>query len=634
IHTVLGDGRRSTDHLRAAVVAAGTAHPEVAACAALLLVPSAMFAGRVEDAAAALDEVRRHLDAASLSADHDLHRLHRAADAALALATGAADDLDPILDLASDGGTQPSVAGDLSFLVTTVALPLIWVERFEEAAALLRELIDGLRSTGAIGALPMPLCALSVAERRIGRPTRALILASEAQDLAGQMGHRVALMFALAEQANVHSVFGDIDRCKAATDRILGHDGVGRGAFRTSALSALATVELWSGEAQAVIDLLEPLVRAGDALSPAVTLYQQTLLTAYVAVGRRDDALPLLDRIRAAAPPEDGRLRAMVARCEAVLALPEERDARFAAAVERAVGQPVTEGLTRLLWARRLLAEGEPRRGIAMLEALAEEREECFLGAARASRAQLRQLGVGTDTSDPRWALLAPEQLEVALASADRTSVLELADRLRLSPPEVEQLRDDVLAVVGARSGPAVEHALQQTGAPGRSTTHAVEIRLLGGLQVLIAGRPVDVPVGAASRAVALLAIRRAVHVEQLTEVLWPGTEPEVGRRRLRNVLSRVRQAAGPILVRQGDRVELAPEVVVDHHVLDTKVRRALAMAPGPERASALVEALEADTGPLLPGLVYEEWTDSARRRAEICREEVLRALDDETGAS
>jgi tetratricopeptide (TPR) repeat protein len=634
VHTVLGDGHRSAHHLHAAMATAGADHPEVAAGAALLLVPSAMFAGRVEDATAALADARRHLESGGLADDHDLRRLHRAAEAAVAMATGAGEDLAPILDLASDSGTRPSVAGDLSFLVTTVALPLIWVERFEEAAALLRDLIDGLRRSGAIGALPMPLCALSVAERRIGRPTRALILASEAQDLAEQMGHRAALMFAYAEQANVHSVFGDVDRCRAATDRILGPGGVGRGALRTSALSALATVEVWSGEAQSVIDLLEPLVRDGDPLSPAVTLYQQTLLTAYVAVGRRDDALPLLERITAVTPPDDGRLRAMVARCEALLAPPEERDARFAAAVERASAQPVTEGLTRFLWARRLLAEGEQARGIAMLRALAEEREESFLGAARASRALLGRLGVPTASADPRWAQLGPEALEVALAAVERTPVLELADRLRLSPPEVEQLRDDVLAVVGARSGPAVEQAMQLTGVPGPSPTHAVEVRLLGGLDVLVAGRPVALPLGAPSRALALVALRRTVHIEELTEVLWPETAPDVARRRLRNVLTRIRQAAGPIVVRRGERVELAPEVVVDHHVLETRVRRLLSVPPGPERAQALVDVLEADAGPLLPGFLYEDWTAPARHRAEVRREEVLRALDREAEAS
>lgn len=631
VHAALGDGRTSAAHLRAAVETAGESHPEVAACAVLLLIPPAVFAGRVEEAAQALAEASYHLELAALPRDGDLPRLHRAAAAAVALATGASDDLDPILDLASDSGTRPSVAGDLSFLVSTVALPLIWAERFEVAVVLLRDLVDGLRASGAIGALPMPLCALSVAERRMGRPTRALILASEAQDLAEQMGHRGAVMFALAEQANVHSVFGDADRCRAATDRILGLGGVGPGAFRTSALSALATVELWSANAAAVIALLEPLVRGGDALTPAVTLYQQTLLTAYVAVGRRDDALPLLDRIRAATPPGDGRLRAMLARCEAVLAGPEDRDACFSEAVERAVGQPVTEGFTRLLWARRLLAEGEGERGVTMLRELATEREEGYLGAARAARVDLRALSVPTEAGDPRWAQLGPMELEVALAAADRTPVLDLADRLRLSPPEVEQLRDEVLAVVGARAGPAVRQALGQTGTPTALPVHPVEVHLLGGLRVFVAGRAVELPAGAASTVVALLAIRRAVHVEELTEALWPEADPEVSRRRLRNVLTRVRQAAGPIVARHGDRVELAAEVVVDHHVLETAVRRALALAPGPERTAALVAALEADTGPLLPGLAYEEWAQPARRRAEARREEILRALGSES---
>jgi DNA-binding SARP family transcriptional activator len=126
---------------------------------------------------------------------------------------------------------------------------------------------------------------------------------------------------------------------------------------------------------------------------------------------------------------------------------------------------------------------------------------------------------------------------------------------------------------------------------------------------------------------VAVLALRRAVHVEELAEVLWPGAPVAVARRRLRNVLTRIRHAVGPILVRRGDRIVLADGVTVDHHELEVRARRALAAPPGPERARQLAEVLCAHQGALLPEAAYEEWSHAARRRAEVRYEELLQAL-------
>jgi hypothetical protein len=628
IESMLGHGRQSTIHLQAAAEHAAGKDPEVAARALLLLVPPAMFAGRVDEAGAALRAAREHLEGAAVDAAHPIHQLLLAGESAVALATGQSTDTDVILRLAAEATARPGDAAEVSLLVTTVALPLIWLERFDVAAPLLRDLVATLRARGAIGALPMPLCGLSVAERRSGRITRALILAAEAQDLAEQSGNRGALLFAQAELANVHSVFGDADRCHAAADAVL--RSAHRGVYRTSALSALATVELWSGDPATVIDLLEPLLTEADALSPSVTLFHHTLITAYVALGREEDALPLLAELVAATPLTDGRLRGAVARCQALLAPAHERDACFADAIERAGEHRLQRAWTQLIYARRLLADGCTTDAATLLHELSAEIDENLLGVARAARLTLTRLGIAVASGDPAWAQLGPAELEVALAAAERTPVLTLADRLRLSPPEVERLRDDVLTVVGARSGPAVAQGLRR---PSHEATDLVphwEILLLGGLRVLVDGRPVTLPEGAASITVALLAVRRAVHVEELTDVLWPEAPPAVARRRLRNVLGRVRQAAGSLLVRVGQRVELAPEVVVDHHLLETRARRALAMEPGPARLAALEALLDDGEGPLLPGLLYEEWTQAPRHRAMLRQEELEQAAQEE----
>lgn len=609
VRFVLGDGRASAAHLRAASDEAPADAPEVATEALLLLAAPDIFGGRLESAAAALRAAGERIDEADLPASHPLRALHAAATAAQHLASGGVVEptaLETVASLVAEHG-EPL---DLSLVATTVALPLIWIEQYERAASMLGDLVASLRRRGALGALPLPLCALSVVERRAGRPTRSLLLASEARDLAEQVGHRAAWRFAQSELANGHSLFGDVERCRSAARAVLEAGGTGGGAYRTSALSALATVELWAGDPLAVIDLLEPVAADRDPLAQTVTLYLPTLLTAYVEAGRRHDAERLLERLRATTTTDTGRTAAVVSRCEALLAPPEERDAAFALAIDRAAGHPLTQGLTRLLHARRLVAAGEVAAGAALLGELATLDDEDLLGVARGARLTLARLGMVAGAGDPAWAGLGWAELEVALAAAEGTSSHVLADRLGLSPPEVVRLRDGVTAVVGARR----------------------EIRLLGGLAVVDGGRALDLPAGAAATAVALVALRRAVHVEELTEVLWPGTEPTVARRRLRNVLTRVRQAVGPLLVRGGDRIELAPDVAVDHHVLEAAVRRALAQPPGVARTAALTDLLARHRGPLLPEAAYDEWAQPARRQAEVRLEALVRALGDGAG--
>jgi hypothetical protein len=587
-----------------------------------------VFAGRHAEAADALARAREHLDGTDVHPAHPIRQFLAAGESALALATGQSTDTEVILAQAAEAMAGPAAATEVSLLVTTFALPLVWLERFDVAVPFLRSLVATLRARGAIGALPMPLCGLSVAERRSGQITRAHILAAEALDLAEQSGNRGALLFAQAELANVHSVFGDADRCRTAAEAVL--SSTHRGVYRTSALSALATVELWCGDPATVIDLLEPLLTEADALSPSVTLFHHTLITAYVALGRHEDALPLLAELEAASPATDGRLRGALARCQALLAPAHERDARFADAIDRAGEHRLQRAWTQLIYARRLLADGCTTDAATLLHALSAETDENLLGVARAARLTLTRLGIAVASGDPSWAQLGPAELEVALAAAEHTPVLTLADRLRLSPPEVERLRDDVLTVVGARSGPAVASGLRRPSHEGSEEVPRWEIRLVGGLRVLVDGRPVTLPVGAASITVALLALRRAVHVEELADVLWPDALPAVARRRLRNVLGRVRRVAGPLLVRVGERVELAPEAVVDHHVLETRARRALAMDPGPARLATLEALLDDGAGPLLPGLLYEEWTQPARHRAVLRQEELERAAQEE----
>jgi len=251
------------------------------------------------------------------------------------------------------------------------------------------------------------------------------------------------------------------------------------------------------------------------------------------------------------------------------------------------------------------------------------------LGDSRAAATHLRTAVDAARGSDP--AVAAEALVLLALPTV-------LRGELGSAPRALEEARQALEeAVLPADHPLRAAHAAAEV-ALGLCTAHRVDVagpatsgpvvRLLGGLAVSVDGQPVELPAGAASTTVALLALRRAVHLEELTEVLWPDVEPPVARRRLRNVLTRVRHAAGPILVRHGDRIELSEEVEVDHHVLETRARRVLAAPEGASHLAELTELLAAHSGPLLPEAAYDEWARDARAQAEAREEALRRALE------
>ncbi|MFP5254481.1 MAG: hypothetical protein ACLGI8_01355 [Acidimicrobiia bacterium] len=574
-HLLAGSVSTAVAHLRAAIEAAPAGASEQAAEAALLLVLPSIVRVRADRVHAALEEAVARIEQAVLEPTHPLRALEAAARTALDVVGGRPVDEPALLSLAHQlaRSARPT---DVALVVNLVALPLVWLEHHRPASVLLRCLISELRTRDADGDLATALCALSAAERRAGRPARALLAAGEARQLAEAGGLQAVRSFALSELANAHAIMGDGERCRIVAQALLEAEPPARGVHRTSGLSALATAELWVGDPAAAVELLEPLAERSEASPPAVTLFQPTLVAAYAAVGRHDDAAVLLERLEASVRGP-GRLLATVARCRALLAPAEERDAAFAAAIDAATGSVLTQGLTRVVHARRLLADGEGQRGEALLRELAELADEDLLGVARAARHTLDRLGqirAGEDRAG---------------AGASRPS--------RPPPPHRE-------------------------------------VRLLGGLAVVVDGDVRPLPAGAASTAVAVVALRRAVHVEELAEVLWPGTGADIARRRLRNVLARVRQAVGPILERRGDRVVVAEGVRVDHHELEVSARRALAAPPGAARARLLAELVCAHQGPLLPEAAYDEWAHAPRRRAEVRYEELVRALAEERAST
>jgi DNA-binding SARP family transcriptional activator len=133
-------------------------------------------------------------------------------------------------------------------------------------------------------------------------------------------------------------------------------------------------------------------------------------------------------------------------------------------------------------------------------------------------------------------------------------------------------------------------------------------ISLLGGFQSCVNGESVELPPGHVRGLVKLLAVRsRPITTDVAVDHLWPDVSLDVGRRRLKNVVSRIRTRLGPDAIhRTSATVALGDHVRVD-------VRQFVSAADRVGQAGRASEAVNLYAGPLLPEDLYEDWVDPIR---------------------
>lgn len=170
------------------------------------------------------------------------------------------------------------------------------------------------------------------------------------------------------------------------------------------------------------------------------------------------------------------------------------------------------------------------------------------------------------------------------------------------------------------------------TGSPGGQGQRegdrrpAWRIRVLGRFEVARDGRGLASPTGVPLETVKLLATCGPLHVEEVAETLWPDVRPDTGRRRLRNVLLRVRDAYGPLVERREEVLALIDDAEVDVWRFRETAQAAL-LCPCDDQ-TAVVQAWEAlghHRGELLPADRFRQWTVHPRRRV---RDLLLGVLD------
>lgn len=153
-------------------------------------------------------------------------------------------------------------------------------------------------------------------------------------------------------------------------------------------------------------------------------------------------------------------------------------------------------------------------------------------------------------------------------------------------------------------------------------------VQALGGFQVLRDGKALLLPPQVARLVKLVIVGGGQVHVEQAAESLWPEVAPALGKRRLRNVLSKLRSAAGSLVARDTSTLRLGPRVEVDALRFEAAAREALGALSVGGGEGGIAKALEAHrlySGDLLPEDRYEDFAIVARERLSWLH---LRLLD------
>jgi len=608
---VAGSSSTGIDLLERAAAQFADADPAGAALLLTHAASAALPAGRYDRA---LELAERAV--ALRTGDPALDAAAELACRAARVASGQGDDGAALLALFDRLGHDDGLLRVAYPALSAAAAALIWLEDFERAEELVDAVVGAARRRGALDVLPLALVNRAWLLFRRVRVGAGIAAATEAVDLAeatGQPGvHRVARQ----TLAHLLAHAGRFDEARAIAADLL--DGFRSGPVtpaRYNTTLALAGVEASTGRHELAVALLEEIVVADPDdrffRNPAAWGGAFQLVDAYARVGRFADARRLLAAAEAvvARVPQPWP-RGQVARLRGLLA-DDGYDAHFAEAVELLAHVAAATVVARVDWADRLRCDGRVEEARRQLhEAYALARRSGFHGRTPAIVSGLAGAGERVVVQPDELARLTGQQLAVATSVAAGASIAEAASELFLSPQTVERELLDACRALGVTS--ADDLAARLHGAPGDAGGEAhCSLQVLGGCSIRHDGVDVRLPPGRPGTLLQLLAVHggRAT-VDQAIEQLWPEVDPDVGRVRLRNVVSRVRRVVGDCLQRQGEVLQLAPDVVVDAARFRAAADDALARRD-PEAAAAAVRLYG---GPLLPELPYEPWVDGPRR--------------------
>ena len=331
-------------------------------------------------------------------------------------------------------------------LLGWAALPHLWLREADAGRALLDRAIEAARSRTALGMLPRLLLHVALHEMSTGKTAAAEADFHEAIRHARETGQRSELAASLAGLARVEARLGRADECVAHANeaRKLCAE-LGLGTHTLWAIAARGELELGRGDATAAVEYFEEQQAVLEQLGVAdVDLWPAPdLVDAYLRLGRRDDALAILDPYAARAREKNRPWAlARLHRSRGLLAEPAEIDECFEEALR--LHAPTNDlfeiGRTRLAYGARLRrarqrvrARVELRHAIELFDQIGAESWADQAGvelAATGETARRRD----SSTLDA----LTPQELQIGLLLAEGRTTREAAAALFLSPKTVE----------------------------------------------------------------------------------------------------------------------------------------------------------------------------------------------------
>ena len=603
--------RRAIDGLHADAVAIAEVAPDLAAAMLLELTGFAVAASDTRTAVVLAVEAER----VSGLASRQIQARVAVVSAAARLAGGATE-----ADTTAVRGWRALIDDDarsIVLLLGSVVWTLILGELFEDAAALADTLIEYGRAE-APGVLPSALLTSAILSFSTGEWDRMEADILESAELAEATGAKGTAVLARHNAALFCSLRGrsdwrdHLDRAVALAD---GHMSTGNQLHMATTVAGHSYAE---GDVDGCIAALLPALALDTSPNPGALLASADLAEAYITVGDRAHARPIVEDFEARAIA--AQHRRSIARAAALRgALTDERSAGDelfdrAEAMLTAPLLPFVLARVRLLRARWLVShdDAEAARHVGASARATFDSLDAANWAARAR--EVTDIALA-DPGD-RGPELTMDERRVVDSLLDGASVGQVAARLLRSPRTVEHHLATALVKLGVSNREALRHVV---GAVDEVNIDAlVRVTLLGRFEVRSSDDLLTPPPGVVARLLQIVCMSGgSLHVDEVIESLWPETTPEKGRTRLRTALTRLRRSSGSLVVRSGDLLALAPNVEVD--VLRFRADAAAVLGGRitdrdvAERTAAA--ALATCGGDLLPESIYEAWTVAARER-------------------
>ncbi|MCY0953306.1 helix-turn-helix transcriptional regulator [Streptomyces sp. H27-S2] len=318
------------------------------------------------------------------------------------------------------------------------------------------------RSRGLAALTPQVLEHLAYAELRAGQHARARAHAQEGLRAAHRAGQRNVA-------AHQHAILAMVASVEEDAAAVAAQAGAALAVARPHGLVQAATLAEWAsaradlcrGRAGEAAARLGPLTRPGPHRGHFAVrmLALPCFVEAAALSGEPAHARAAVEEFAVwAAQGCDPQAPAQLARCRALIAVPEEADALYALALVRHewAGGDFERARTQLLygmWLRRRRRPGEAR---SRLRDARVAFERCGAPAwAEQARAELRAAGEApapVPAGASPVARLTPQQLRIARCVAEGATNREVAARLCVSPRTVDHHLRNVFALLGVRS--------------------------------------------------------------------------------------------------------------------------------------------------------------------------------------